>query len=159
MESKVKKFLFKSRASTYASGKKPEIINGLKIYIIEDGDLEYRDSYYDQKLVFQGQEVVLKNGKPVWSMNYRGSAIEGTDTGKVFGFLQNILKEHSDQVRLPGDREYIDFKWKYEDHCDGKIEEFNGFEEIYNYPSNFRGKAHLNKKLVHWMKYFGGEIK
>lgn len=148
MENKMKKFLSQSRASTYASGKKPEIIKGLKIYIIEKGDLEYRDSYYDQHLIFQGQEVILEKGKPIWSMSYRGSAVEETDTEEVFGFLQNILKEHSDQVRLPGDREYIDVDWRYEDHCDGDIKDFNGFEEIY-----------LNKKLVHWMKYFGGEIK
>lgn len=148
MENNIKKFLAIARQSTYASGKKAKIVAGMKVYVIKDGDLEYRDSYYDQHLVFQGQEVVSEKGKPIWSMSYRGSAVWGTDAGKVFSFLQEILKEHSDVVRLPGNKIFKKDDWRYEDHCDGKLDEFNGFEEIY-----------LNDKLVHWMKYFGGEIK
>lgn len=148
MDKDILQFLVKARQGTYASEMKPEIINGANTYVIKNGDLEYRDSYYDQHLVFQGQEVVLQKGKPIWSMSYRGSAARGTDAGKVFSFLQDILKEHSDVVRLPGDKIFKKDGWRYEDHCDGKLDELNGFEEIY-----------LNNKLVHWMKYFGGEIK
>lgn len=148
MDSKVKNFLCKARTQTYASGIKGEKISGFEVYTIKKGDLEYRDAYTDQARFFQGQETIFESGKPIWSMSYRGAAEVVADTKKVFEFLQKILKEHSDEVRLPGDKEYTDADWKYEDHCDGEIEEFNGFEEIY-----------LNNKLVHWMKYFGGEIK
>ena len=80
-------------------------------------------------------------------MSYRGAAVEGADTKEVFGYLQKILREHSDEVRLPGNKKYIDNEWRYEDKCDGNFDEFSGEEKIYQ-----------NGKLVHWMKYFGGEI-
>jgi len=148
MENKSLEFLCKSRTQTYASGKEAENISGFKVYNIKNGNLEYRDAYTDQHYYFQGQETMFQDGKPIWSMSYRGAAEEGADTGKVFGFLQKILKEHSDVVRLPDNKEFTDGDWRYQDNCDGKVEEFNGLEEIYQ-----------NGKLVHWMKYFGGEIK
>lgn len=148
MENKYLKFLCKSRTQTYASGKEAEVISGFKVYSIKNGDLEYRDAYTDQHRYFQGQETIFQSERPIWSMSYRGAAEEGVDTGKVFSFLQKILKEHSDVVRLPGEKEYTDGDWKYIDHCEGIVEEFHGLEEIYQ-----------NGKLAHWMKYFGGEIK
>lgn len=148
MKKEAIKFLTSVRTKTYASGEEAEIIDGFKTYSIKKGDLEYRDAYTDQERFFQGQETIFKNEKPIWSMSYRGAAEEGADTGKVFSYLQKVLKEHSDVVRLPGDKEFKDGVWRYEDHCDGTIGEFHGFEEIYQ-----------NDKLAHWMKYFGGEIK
>ncbi len=141
-------FLCRSRARTYASGKEAKIVNGFKVYSIKQGNLEYRDTYTDQHRFFQGQETIFHNGKPIWSMSYRGAAEEGTDAKEVFGYLQKILKEYSDRVRLPGNHKFIDGDWKYQNNCKGTSEEFSGLEKIY-----------LNAKLAHWMKYFGGEIK
>ena len=154
----IKNFLSTCRTKTYASGKKPEIVNGGKSYSIKEGDLEYRDTCFDQERYFQGQELLFEKGKPVWSMSYRGAAEKGVDTKEVFGFLQEILREHSDevrlgsgksrQVRLPGDKEYEDGEWRYQDKCEGGLEEFSGEEKIYK-----------SAKLVHWMKYFGGDLR
>lgn len=148
MNKNILNFLIDSRPKTYASGKEAEIANGFKAYSIKKGDLEYRDAYTDQDRFFQGQEVIFQNGKPIWSMSYRGAAEVGADTKEVFRFLQKILREHSDEVRLPGKKKYQNGKWQYEDNCGGSIDEFFGEEKIYK-----------DKKLVHWMKYFGGEIK
>lgn len=144
----IKEFLSKCRTKTYASGIEAEEVDGGKSYSIKEGNLEYRDRYFDQKLVFQGQEVLMERGIPIWSMSYRGAAIEGADTKEVFGFLQKILREHSEEVRLPGEKKYQDSDWRYEDKCEGDFNEFSGEEKIYK-----------NNKLVHWMKYFGGEIR
>lgn len=146
--SDTKEFLCQSRIQTYASGKKAEVIDGFKVYSIKEGSFEYRDAYTDQHRYFQGQETIFEDGKPIWSMSYRGAAEEGTDVKAVFGFLQKILKEHSDKVRLPGNQKFADGDWEYRDNCKGTVAEFNGLEEIYS-----------NGKLAHWMKYFGGEIK
>lgn len=80
-------------------------------------------------------------------MSYRGAAEEGINAKEVFSFLQKILREHSDAVRLPGNHKFAEGKWKYQDNCKGTTEEFSGLEEIY-----------LDGKLAHWMRYFGGRI-
>lgn len=144
----IKEFLSKCRAQTYASGVEAEEINGGKIYSIKESDLEYRDIYFDQERFFQGQEIIFDKEKPVFSMSYRGAAEEGADTKEAFGYLQKILREHSDEVRLPGNNEYNNGEWRYENKCSGTFDEFEGTEKIYQ-----------NEKLVHWMKYFGGNIK
>lgn len=109
--------------------------------------MEYRDAYTDQDLYFQGQETIFEDGKPIWSRSYGGAAEEGAETDKVFGYLQKVLREHVDVVRLPGNHEFADGDWKYLDKCQGTFEEFSGLEEI-----------QLNGKRAHWTKYFGGVI-
>jgi hypothetical protein len=148
MDKSVLQFLIKSRQSTYASGMKAEIINGGKTYVIKSGNLEYRDTYFDQHLIFQGQEVLFEDGQPVWSMSYRGAAVEGVDAGAVFAVLQKFIKEYSDKVRFGNNFQKDDGEFKYICTATGEIGEFNGREEIYQ-----------NGKLVHWMNYFGGSIK
>lgn len=143
----IKEFLSKCRMKTYAAGVEGQKVDGGNRYSIKKVDLEYRDTYFDQKWVFQGQEVIFEKETPIWSMGYRGAAVEGSDTKEVFGYLQKILKEHSDAVRLPGKKKYNDGEWKYEGKCSGTFDEFSGEEKIYQ-----------SGKLVHWMKYFGGKI-
>jgi len=148
MNDNILKFLSNARKNTYAADKEPQIVNNGKTYSIKENNLEYRDTYFDQDRFVQGQELIFKSEKPIWSMSYRGAAEKGADTKKVFGFLQKILREHSEKVRLPGNHKYQEGNWKYKDNCVGDLEEFSGEEKIYQ-----------NGKLVHWMKYFGGEIK
>lgn len=143
----IEEFLSKCRAKTYAAGIEGDNVDGGTKYSIKDGNLEYRDIYFDQERFFQGQEIIFDDAKPIFSMSYRGAAEEDVETKEVFGFLQKILREHSDEVRLPGNKEYIDGNWRYEDKCNGSFSEFEGEEKIYQ-----------NNKLVHWMKYFGGKI-
>lgn len=147
MEKKIKEFLIYARQNTYASGEKAKIVDGFDVYIVKDGDLKYRDAYIGRDRFFQGQETIFEKNKPIWSMSYRGAAEKGVDTKKVFGFLQSILRKNSDKVRLPGDKEIFNNNWKYNDRCEGNIDEFKGIEKIY-----------LDEKLVHWMNYFGGII-
>ena len=62
--------------------------------------------------------------------------------------LQKFIKEYADKVRFNQNFENDDKKFKYICKGEGNIDEFKGREEIFQ-----------NNKLVHWMKYFGGEIK
>jgi hypothetical protein len=142
------KFIIHSRQNTYAAGIKPQLINNGKAYVIKDGELEYRDTYFDQEYYFQGQEIVFENNKPVWSASYRGAAIEGTDVSNVFAALQKFIKTDADKVRFGDNFEKTESDFKYICKGSGNPKEFNGREEIYQ-----------NNKLVHWMDYFGGEIK
>ena len=148
MDEKILSFLIEARKNTYASGKKPKKIANGNVYSIKRGNLEYRDTFFDQERFFQGQEIIFKNSRPIWSTSYRGAAVEGNEAKEVFGYLQKILREHSDKVRLLGKKEYSDGNWRYQDKCDGNLDEFFGEEKIY-----------FKEKIAHWMKYFGGEIK
>lgn len=148
MNDKEKDFLVYARQNTYASGMKAEVISGAKSYVIKKDNLEYRDAYIDQEYIFQGQEILFKDEKPIWSMSYRGAAEVGVDTGKIFGVLQKFIKEYSDVVRFGENFQKEDGEFNYKCNASGDVFEFNGREEIYQ-----------NDKLVHWMNYFGGEIK
>lgn len=148
MDKNTLQFLIKSRQRTYASGMKAEVVNAAKIYVIKEGDLEYRDSYYDQHLIFQGQEILLQNNIPIWSTSYRGAAIEGSNPSEVFAVLQKFIKEYADKVRFGEIVEKPEGDYNYICKGDGELNEFTGREEVLQ-----------NNKLVHWMEYFGGEIK
>lgn len=148
MDNKTKEFLIYARQNTYASGKKAKIVSGFDVYIIKDGDLEYRDAYIGRDRFFQGQETIFKKSKPVWSMSYRGAAEKGVDTGKIFAILQYFIKEYADNVRFGKSFKKEKDEFGYYCKAEGTNLEFNGREEIYQ-----------NNELVHWMNYFGGEIK
>lgn len=148
MDQNVLNFLIKARQSTYAAGMKPEIINDGNTYVIKGGNLEYRDTYFDQHRYFQGQELIFQDGKPIWSMSYRGAATEDMEPGKVFDVLQKFIKEYADKVRFGENFETEENGFRYKCIANGEINEFKGREEIYQ-----------NGKLAHWMDYFGGIIK
>ena len=147
MENKIINFLINSRKSTYASGMKALIKDDGKIYSIKEGDLEYRDTYFDQDRFFQGQEVLFQNKKSIWSFCYRGAAQGGVDSKEVFHVLQKFIKDYADKVRFHDNFNIEDFGWSYKCIASGDLNEFEGKEEIYK-----------SGKLVHWMKYFGGKI-
>lgn len=148
MDQKVLEFLVKSRQNTYAAGIRPEIINSGKTYIIKEGNLEYRDTYFDQHLYFQGQELVFRNNEPIWSMSYRGAATDDSNPDQVFEALQKFIKEYADKVRFGENIEAQENEFQYKCNASGDINEFKGREEIYQ-----------KGKLAHWLDYFGGEIR
>ena len=148
MDQKTLDFIIKSRQSTYAAGVAPEVIDGANVYIIKNNKLEYRDIYFVGDQYFQGQEILFSDSKPIWSMSYRGAAVEGTDTEKVFKVLQGFIKKFASVVRFNENFEMLEAEFNYKCMASGDLDEFEGREEIYQ-----------NKKLVHYMDYFGGIIK
>lgn len=139
-------FLAYARASTYASGKEAELTEG-KHYFIEKEPFAYRDIYYDQAKIFQGQEVVFENKKPVWSFSYRGSVETDERAHEIFSFLCQSLKEHKLTARLHSACNCSSGKWNYRCSGLGNFEEFSG-QEIIDYEG----------VRVYLMHYFGGVI-
>lgn len=133
---------------SFAAGKEPTIINGGKSYSIKKDNLEYRDTYFDQHQYFQGQEILFENELPIWSMSYRGAAIEGFAANEIFSVLQKFIKEYADKTRFGENFQRVNGEYKYIVTANGDTEEFSGREEIYK-----------NNQLAHWMEYFGGKIK
>ena len=141
------KFIIQARKETYASGKEPKTGRG-KSYLIKKENFEYQDVYYDQKKIFQGQEVVFHQGTSVWTCSYRGVVQEGYDAREVFRNLKKCLKDLVSVTRFHTSCNLPFEKWKYDCKGNGNFEEFSGKEAIY-----------YNNTLAYWLVYFGGIIK
>lgn len=147
MTTELSNFLVYARANTYASGKEAETGEG-KHYFIEKGEFTYRDVYYDQEKIFQGQEVIFKHKKPVWSCSYRGSVLSDEKTHEIFFFLRQCLSELKFTARLSFVSNFSFDKWHYQCNGLGSFEEFSGQEFI-----EYEGIK------VYLMQYFGGIIR
>ncbi|MBF8263796.1 MAG: hypothetical protein HW387_1461 [Parachlamydiales bacterium] len=146
MTSQLVNFIADARAATYASGKKAELGEG-KHYFFENGEFAYRDIYYDQAKTFQGQEVVFKNNKPIWSFSYRGSVESDERAHGIFSFLRQSLRELKLTARLHTVCSSSSGKWNYQCSGLGNFEEFSGQEVI-----DYEGVR------VYLMQYFGGDL-
>ena len=103
-------FLVKAKKATYAN--KTNKVNSSRKeshdYSYQENNYTYLDSFFGAEN-FSGQEIVYKDEKPCWSMNYYGRVIEENFNG-------DFLKEG----------EYL-----YLLRIQGKIDFFQGVEEIY----------------------------
>lgn len=118
----------------------------------EDNDWLYRDSFtgfYSST----GQEIIRYKGIPVWSSNYGGGVIEKYIGDAEFftvleAFLIKSLSQKENQGFFPrGPKLFEDNDWTYKCDWDGKIESFNGVEEIL-----------FNNEKVFEHRFFGGTI-
>ena len=122
-------FLVKAKKVTYAS--KTNKINSSRKeshdYSYQENDYIYFDSFFGAEN-FSGQEVVYKDGKPCWSMNYYGRVI-----GKSFDgdFLKEALLHVEEELPFRGPSFYQKGEYFYLLHVQGQIDFFQGIEEIY----------------------------
>lgn len=146
MDAELTNFLVYARAATYASGKKPELEIG-KRFFIKKSEFSYLDVFYDQLQVFQGQEVIFKNEKPVWSFSYRGTVETPQKASEVFFFLRKCLIELRFTARLHHFCNFSFQEWDYRCSGTGGFEEFSGKETI-----------DCEGIRLYLMSYFGGII-
>ena len=150
---KLKDFIHKAAAKTYAGGGRPEKNPERKGFIelvYQDGDFSYRDSYTGFTRS-RGMEVVRYKGLPIWSSSYGGGMVSGQEhfAKDTFNFLKKaMLSKEPGSDSFRGPTSLIDNDWKYEYQQEGEVEEFKGYEEIY-----FKGN------LVFFHRIIGGEIK
>jgi hypothetical protein len=117
-------------------------------YHFEQDDLIFHDTYFGDR-DFIGEEIVYKDGKPVWGMNYYGYVLKpSTSEKEVYGFLKKaLLQEYSDAIPVRGASVYSECGWKYTNKQEGDLSRFNGTEDIYK-----------DDKLVYCAHYHGGAI-
>jgi hypothetical protein len=127
------KFLVKAKVNTYASvGESKEIIleDGAKELTYEDGEFKYRDRYYGFS-PFVGQEIVWKNNKIVWTMNYYAKLSSDTISPKEFyTFLQKALKQVQEDRPFRGPNNFKEDDLEYVDESTGNVNRFKGTEKI-----------------------------
>lgn len=139
-------FLVEAKKSTYGGGAEPkQLDDGSKEHRYSIDEYIYRDRYFGGN-PFIGEEVVYRDGKPVWSMNYYGKAT-GRTPDEVFGFLVEALARVESNKPYRGPKEYVDGSWSYHLISRGGINSFWGEEEI-----KYDGIR------VYWLRFHGGEI-
>ena len=89
-------FLVKAKKATYAN--KTNKVNSSRKeshdYSYQENNYTYLDSFFGAEN-FSGQEIVYKDGKPCWSMNYYGRVIEENFNGD---FLKEALLQVDEEL-------------------------------------------------------------
>jgi len=148
----LEQFLNESNKSTYANKDAPKAIASRlesEDYHFENDDLIYHDTYFGGR-DFIGGEIVYKNKKPVWGMNYYGYVLDPAVSEKeVYNFLrQALMQEYSDIIPVRGPKIFESNGCKYTNTTNGSIDRFTGYEEIY-----------FEDSVVYKADYHGGFIK
>ena len=150
MNMNLAEFLVEAKAGTYASqneGEEKITNDGCKELIFKKDNLKYRDRYYGAN-PFIGEEVVFKDDKAIWVMNYCGKIVSpNADIKNIYTFLKKAMSQVKEDKPFRGPAEYTEGDYKYLDSNQGNIDNFSGNEKIF----------HKNK-LVYKLNYHGCSI-
>lgn len=147
-DDELRAFLIKAKANTYAAQRgfvepgRP----GCKDLRYAEGPYEYLDSYAGER-DFSGQELVYRDGRVVWSMNYYGAMMAD---GLPEGFIETLreaLKLATLAEPYRGPRSYDRAPYSYKSVVQGVLTMYNGIEEIY-----------LADKPVYRLYFHGGAV-
>ncbi len=144
-------FLVVAKKNTYASGKKPKLVNGFEEFEFEGRDFVYLDRYVGGSS-FCGIETVSpakEIEKPLWAMVYFGAILSPfeKDEKKIFKFLKSALMKVP--VIYPFRGGSLNIKpFSYSNTYKRDITRFNGNEIILS-----------NNEIVYRGYYSGGLIK
>lgn len=122
-------FLVKAKKATYAN--KTNKVNSSRKeshdYSYQENNYTYLDSFFGAEN-FSGQAIVYKDEKPCWSMNYYGRVVEENFNGD---FLKEALLQVDEELPFRGPLFYQKGEYLYLLRIQGKIDFFQGVEEIY----------------------------
>ena len=140
----LKEFLLDARKNTFAgralSIDSPRLLSS-KQFEFQKGEYSYKDIYFPGERKITGQEIIYKDSKAVWEMNYSGTFIAKIESS----FLKEALFKLAGKCRLGQTCEYEKREFKYKDQGNGNLENFSGQEEIF-----------LESKSVYKLNYQGG---
>jgi hypothetical protein len=143
-------FLIKAKVNTYASqgeGGESILEDGCKELKFNQDNFRYRDRYFGSN-PFIGEEIIWKNNKIIWGMNYYGAIIsDKVSTKIVYGFLKKALKRASADMPFRGPEKFQQNGFRYINKVSGNMSFFYGEEKIY-----------LKEKLIYKLKYHGGQM-
>lgn len=128
-------FLVDAKLATYANKNAKPLKNSRldsKDYEYADGNLIYHDTYFGAES-FMGEEVVYKNKKPIWGMNYYGRTFSSDFTEEIFNtVLRPALAKVGENGVLPvrGPVSFIKDDYEYKFITDGNLDDFSGTEII-----------------------------
>ena len=130
----INEFLVRAKVNTYAApGERTEkvLADGGKSFSFRVRNWKYQDKYYGFN-PFIGQEIVWKDGRAVWTMNYSGKVVSKKVVDKdVYSFLRQALKLVKKFNPFRGPAEFSEGEWKYISESIGAVKSFAGLEEIF----------------------------
>lgn len=131
----LKDFLISAKRNGYAN---KEVIKSESLrpqsedYHFKDGDLIYHDTYFGAR-DFIGEEIVYEKKRPIWGVNYYGFLLkEDASEKEVYTFLRSALMQDAEgMIPVRGPQEYLNGENSYKNRVNGRIERFDGAEEIF----------------------------
>ncbi|WP_321388813.1 DUF5680 domain-containing protein [uncultured Enterococcus sp.] len=146
-QDELRRFLYKAKIRTYASGIEQDI-DGLREYshdyLYEDPPYHYHDSYVGNE-IFSGQEVVTFEGYPVWALSYQGRVLHSDFSSK---FLKEALFHVTPERPFKGPVHFQKGASVYHCQIDGDLAWVIGREEVY-----------FNEEKVYELVFHGGLLK
>jgi hypothetical protein len=143
-------FIVEAKAAAYMGGKPGETScrPGSRDIPYRRGEWSYLDSYFGGT-DFLGQEVVWRDGAPVWAMNYYGRVLDGSaiDGSRAADVLRTTLPLMYAEGRFLGGFAHDVGPYRYVDASDGTHEQFTGAEQILS-----------DGRAVYRLDYHGGLV-
>ena len=127
-------FLREANFNTYANEnikKAASLRPGSKDYHFAKDNLVYHDTYFGSTK-FMGAEIVYKDGRCAWGMNYYGFTLDDKINEELFDAILRpaLMSGSGDNIPVRGPKEFINGKWKYTFNVTGNLANFTGLEEI-----------------------------
>lgn len=146
---KLKNFLVEAKKNTYANedAKEVRVRGGGKLLSFSKGDFIYQDKYFGSN-PFSGEEVVIKNEKVIWVMNYYGKTVSKISPKKVYRFLKKALMNVNIKTLFRGPEKFTEGNFQYLSKAKEDVDSFIGTEQIFH-----KGKQ------VYFCEYHGGLVK
>ncbi|WP_377295903.1 DUF5680 domain-containing protein [Rhizobium sp. SGZ-381] len=143
-------FIVEAKAAAYIGGKLGEgsCRPGSRDIPYRRGAWSYLDSYFGGT-DFLGQEVVWRDGAPVWAMNYYGRVLDGAaiDGSRAANVLRAALPRMYAEGRFLGGFAHDAGPYRYLDASDGDHTSFTGVEQII-----------FEDRAVYRLDYHGGLV-
>jgi hypothetical protein len=148
---KLEAFIVKAKINAYATGGEGGemvLADGCKELTFQEGHFSYRDRYFGWN-PFIGEEVVWRDEKVIWAMNYYGIVLhEVMPAGQVYQFLRQALQQVTDERPFRGPSYLREADFEYRDESQGTFERFTGSERIY-----YQGQE------IYRLDYHGGTVR
>jgi hypothetical protein len=127
-------FLREANLNTYANEnveKASSLRPGSRDYHFEKGDLVFHDTFFGATK-FMGEEIIYKNGKAAWGMNYYGFTLNEEISENLFDAILRpaLMSGSGDNLPVRGPKEFVNGEWKYTFKTEGNLKNFTGVEEI-----------------------------
>lgn len=135
-DEELKEFIVEAKKNSYA-GKNKKIKSSRPDstdYTFKKYDYYYLDSHIG-KQKFIGQEIIWKDSKSIWGMNYIGKLLTNEIPRGFEDFLHAALSKVSIDCPYRGPKSFRQYQFEYQCSWSGGITSFKGEEFI-----SFRGK-------------------
>lgn len=127
-------FLKKAKLETFASGKRPQKQDLIRLFTYQEGAWSYEDRYTGS-IVDVGLEIVKCENIPIWGMSYRGGMLADFNSTllstETFMFLKQALKNMPEAMPIRGDSSFNSGDWLYKNEIEGDVQNFLGKETIW----------------------------